>query len=661
MAFQIKPKIKRFVWLCLTILVVFGADWAIHAGISIPFPFILILASVILAGAFGGLIVGTLAGLVGALQILHAFSVGIGPEELTGSLFSTLLGAVVYVLVGAQLGFQKDRNDRLVSDLRKTQQKLESAVEKTEVERDSEAEKVLQTGNRLRHAMKLAGIGYFEWDVKTANCEICSDEHAAHFGLTPHEYQTSTRGPTAYGGFVVEEDREKFITANRRVDDGETVPFDYRIRRPDGEIRFIRQISQPTFNDDGQIVKVIGSTIDLTELHEAEDRLRKAQRIEIIGNLTGGVAHDFNNLLAIVLGNLELALMTDEPKLRQELLEEAIKATNRGAALTKNLLSFARRAQLSPTRINLNDVVRSTVKWSSRVLPMSLNIQTSLPKGLWDTELDAVSVESAVINLLVNARDAMPEGGKIMVETQNLRIGQEYIDARFEDIEPGRYVMLAISDTGEGIAADKLERIFEPFYSEKPVGEGTGLGLSMVQGFVKQSKGAVRVYSEVGVGTTFKLFLKAAGEETEADVLDEVEQLGVQQQAARILMAEDELDLSRILQSMLESAGHTVTVALTGDDALETFKNSGPFDIVMTDIVMPGVLQGPSLASEIRKISPDTPCIFLSGYAAEATVHGNGLKPSDIRLMKPISRLPLLAAISDALSSDSDRSNNRSS
>jgi len=248
----------------------------------------------------------------------------------------------------------------------------------------------------------------------------------------------------------------------------------------------------------------IGSTIDLTKLHEAEDRLRKAQRIEVIGNLTGGVAHDFNNLLAIVLGNLELVLLTDDPKLRQEFLEEAIKATHRGADLSKNLLSFARKAQLSPTRINLNEVVLRTLKWSSRILPESLNIQTSLPKDLWDSELDLVSVESAVINLLVNARDAMPEGGKIMVETQNLRIEQEYIDAHFEDIEPGRYVMLAISDTGEGIAADKLEQIYEPFYTEKPAGEGTGLGLSMVQGFVKQSKGAVRVYSEVGVGTTFK-------------------------------------------------------------------------------------------------------------------------------------------------------------
>ncbi|MBU2357966.1 MAG: response regulator, partial [Alphaproteobacteria bacterium] len=247
-------------------------------------------------------------------------------------------------------------------------------------------------------------------------------------------------------------------------------------------------------------------------------------------------------------------------------------------------------------------------------------------------------------------RDAMPDGGKLTIETANVRVGDEYVAERDEDIEPGRYVMLAISDTGHGIPKDKLEKIFEPFFTDKPVGLGSGLGLSMVQGFVKQSGGAIRVYSEVGVGTTFKLYFKAAlygSSKPEAVVVDpSYAPVG----KASILIAEDEEEVMRILSRTLRGAGYVVTTATSGDEALNVFKTSGSFDLLLTDVVMPGELLGPALAKAARQIDPDLPCIFLSGYASEATVHGNGLRPSDIRLMKPVSRTDLLSAVAKAIS-----------
>ena len=637
----------KLVSLLPTVVTVVGIDYYLHNGMTPPLPFIFLLGVVAVAGAFGGLMSGLIAGLLSAWQIFHSHFAGFGPDELTGRFSSATLGAVVFVTIGIVLGRLRDVNDMTVTRLREAELQLERAVELKTKERDDEAAKVFERDGQLRQANWLSGIGFFRWNVETGDCEFCSEQHAAHFGLSQQEYQAITSGPEPYTGFVHEEDRSSFLSAISRVDDGEALPFDYRILRPDGEVRHIRQINEPVFDDAGKGIAVVGSSIDFTELQKSQEHLRQAQKVEAIGNLTGGVAHDFNNLLAVILGNLELYQEIEDPETRSKLIGEAIKATNRGADLVKSLLSFARRAHLTPTRLNLNQVLNNTAFWSSRVLPETISIETSLFAGLWDTELDATSIEAAIINLLLNARDAMPNGGRLTLETANMRIGDEYIDERFEDIEPGRYVMLAISDTGFGIAEDILDQIFEPFYTDKPVGEGTGLGLSMVQGFIKQSNGAMRVYTEVGIGTTFKLYFKASeGAPLSAEIKDSILPAG-DQDGLRILLAEDEKSVAVVLRNILELAGHSVIEAGSGDEALEIYKETHAVDILLTDIVMPGKLQGPALAKAIRAIDPEFPCVFLSGYAAEATVHGNGLKPSDTRLMKPASRTDLLAAIDE--------------
>lgn len=401
----------------------------------------------------------------------------------------------------------------------------------------------------------------------------------------------------------------------------------------------------PVFDKSGVFRGYRGVTRDVTGAKLTDEKLHQAQRLDMIGQLTGGVAHDFNNLLAVVLGNLELLAERDLPAGADLLVERAISASLRGADLTRNMLSFARRAQLDPQRLNINDAVRNAESWIGRTLPATVSIEMSLLSDLWPVQADPSSLESAILNLILNARDAMDGQGKLTIETTNLHVDKTYFQAKQEDLVPGQYVMLAISDTGHGIAKSDLHRIFEPFHTSKETGKGSGLGLSMVQGFMKQSEGMVQVYSEVEVGTTFKLFFPAADADLDgSDVAQrdvEPEQTG----ELRILLAEDEADVRDTLIDILESAGHHITAAASGDAAYEIYNADPSFDLLLTDIVMPGTLQGTDLARKLRRKWPDLPVAFMSGYANEATVHGNGLRPEDIRLMKPVRRADLLAAL----------------
>jgi CheY-like chemotaxis protein len=313
------------------------------------------------------------------------------------------------------------------------------------------------------------------------------------------------------------------------------------------------------------------------------------------------------------------------------------------------LLAFARKARLTPEVLDLNNVVREAKNWMGRALPESVLVETSLLAGVWPIEADRSSLESALLNLILNARDAMSGQGNLTIETANVRIDEAYINARQEELTPGRYVMLAVSDTGEGISEGDLTSIFEPFFTTKPLGEGSGLGLSMTVGFMKQSGGTVQVYSEVGEGTTFKLYFPVA---VAVDAKRELAKpIPAEAQVAgsgrRVLVAEDESAVRDTLVTILERAGYVVTATTSGDNALAIFEADPTFDLLLTDIVMPGKLQGTHLAKALRQRWPDLPIIFMSGYASEATVHGNGLKPEDIRLMKPVRRADLLAALAN--------------
>lgn len=633
-----------FVLPCLAVIAI--VNRSLYMGTEIPVPFILVLLTVMAAGTFGGLWAGLLSGLASSAFLIHTCIQQLSPSALTGSWGNTLFACFVFTAVGVFSGRLKDQQQDLIASLTHRDAKLRKELSNEIEEKETQTARVRNHEQRLQRAVRVANIGHFTWDVETGTCLYCSDLYAANFGLTSDEFIERSKGQAPFIDFIHRDDRASFEAAVAEVDHGTAMETEYRVVRADGTIRFIRQFAEPIFDDEGRITETVGCTIDLTNLRETEARLRQSQRIEAIGTLTGGVAHDFNNLLAVIMGNIELT-MEGEPlsQERVENLNEALTATRRGADLSQNLLSFARRAHLDPSRVNLNEQIQTTTGWALRVLPENISIETSFMAGLWDAELDVTSLGNAVINLLLNARDAMHSGGQITIETANMRIGPEYISDRFEDIKPGRYVLLAVTDTGHGIPANTLEKIFDPFYTEKPVGKGSGLGLSMVQGFMKQSGGAIRVYSEVGVGTTFKLYFKAAPGSPKTEILPSSSQPEIVQDTLEILMAEDESAVSRVLRQMLLDAGHHVHVARNGDTAYEAFQAASKVDLLITDIVMPGKLQGPALANKIRSIDPELPCIFVSGYASEATVHGNGLRPSDIRLMKPVSKRDLMHAI----------------
>ncbi len=483
------------------------------------------------------------------------------------------------------------------------------------------------------------------------------------FGLTVEELMND---PYAWSRVLAPSEAAKLQTTIEavfaKIASGEDAQMDryefpiYQVTGPDGVTRDIYARSVAMRDENGNIERFVGVATDITallkaqeELRSSNERLLQAQKMESIGQLTGGVAHDFNNLLAVILGNLELIEESQDSDEIRACLKAAMAATHRGADLTKSLLSFARQSRLDPAVIDINKMVRETKNWSSRVIPENIDVEISLLAGLWRADVDPGLTQNALLNLILNARDAMPNGGKMTIETSNVRIDEEYNELRGEDVEPGRYVMLAVSDTGEGISEENLAHIFDPFFTTKPVGMGSGLGLSMVQGFLKQSGGTVRVYSEVGVGTTVKLYFRAVGGTDDEPRRKEIASQQPADPGARVFVVEDEEAVLDVLKETLRKAGYHITSARSGDEAIRMWDDNSQFNLLITDIVMPGELQGLQLARALRERHPELPVVFLSGYASEATVHGNGLRPEDIRLMKPVRRADLLAAVEKAL------------
>jgi signal transduction histidine kinase/ActR/RegA family two-component response regulator len=462
--------------------------------------------------------------------------------------------------------------------------------------------------------------------------------------------QDGERHNIDYGSIFADSDMKAMNDAvAKAIADGTEFSFEYPVKRRDGSEIWLSEHGRPVIAENGEI-ELEGVLIDVTEKHRVKEALAQAQKMEAIGKLTGGIAHDFNNLLAVTLGNLELLKDDVSNADHLEFIEKSIVATLRGADLTKNMLIFARQARLEPTRVNLNTVIKDTQSWISRALPENIEIHTSLSSELWEVSVDQSSTESAFLNLILNARDSMPQGGKMTIESRNIERDQDFTDASGERVERGRYAVLSVTDTGHGIAKDELGKIFEPFYTTKEVGSGSGLGLSMIQGFVKQTGGSVQVHSEPGVGTTFRIYFRAL-EPGHADLSEPAAQTeaAAKHFGAKVLVAEDEPEVLEIIQRTLQGMGCLVTPAVSGDDALRILQQDCDFDLLVTDIVMPGEHMGTHLAQAVRAVKPDLPVIFMSGYANEAKAPGNGLRPEDLRLSKPVPRHELVAAVKQAL------------
>lgn len=528
---------------------------------------------------------------------------------------------------------------------------------------------------QLRLATEAAEIGLWDLDVETdtlfwparvkAMFGISADRPISmadyYAGLHPDDAEQTA---AAFAAALAPEQRALYDVEYRTIG------------QEDGVLRWVAAKGRGIF-DDGRCIRVIGTAIDITErkqMEEAlrdvnatlerrvgeeiarrsatEEALRQAQKMEAVGQLTGGIAHDFNNLLTVVTGNIDMAsgALTragfSDAKV-QRALGNAQKGAERAAALTQRLLAFSRRQPLSPRPLNLDKVVGGVSEMLNRTLGEVVKLEVVTSPGLWTVEADPNQLESAIINLAVNARDAMQNGGKLTIETANVRLDEEYAAAHAE-VAPGQYVVLSVTDTGSGMNRETVARAFEPFFTTKEVGKGTGLGLSMVYGFVKQSGGHVKVYSEEGEGTTIKMYfprLLSGSVEQEVTPAD-LDRAGGQQV---ILVVEDDDDVRAYSADCLRDLGYRVIEAHDGPAALRMLNRSEqPPDLMFTDVVMPS-MSGRELVDEARKIFPRLKVLYTSGYTRNAIVHGGRLDAGVEMIAKPFSPAALAQKVRDVL------------
>jgi PAS domain S-box-containing protein len=391
-------------------------------------------------------------------------------------------------------------------------------------------------------------------------------------------------------------------------------------------------------------------------LRESERRLAQAQKMEAVGQLTGGIAHDFNNLLTIITGNLELVQDKLEREELRVFVKKAMDAAELGAQLTSQLLSFARKRTQELQTIQLNDLLLSVTDMLHRTLGEQVSLSKSLSPDLWDTLADPNQFQTAIVNLTVNGRDAMPNGGRIYIETRNTLLDAGQLGTEL-DVEPGEYVQLSISDTGTGMAPEVRGRIFEPFFTTKEKGRGTGLGLSMVYGFVKQSGGHITVYSELGQGTTFNIYLPRTGRGASPNKQQSTATSGLTAlQKGVVLVVEDDPGVRELTVSRLKAIGYKVIEAADGRKAGEILKSAEPVDLVFTDLVMPGGVSGLDVATLARETRPGIKVLLTSGYAEDLVPSDPTLAKLKI-LRKPYRQADLVVALKEVFGSENPSSN----
>jgi nitrogen-specific signal transduction histidine kinase/ActR/RegA family two-component response regulator len=402
----------------------------------------------------------------------------------------------------------------------------------------------------------------------------------------------------------------------------------------------------PITNGAGSPTRLLAIIRDVTEARAREDQLRQLQRMDAVGRLTGGVAHDFNNLLAIVHGNSELLRDRLEAGSEEaEMADDVVGAAGRGAELVRRLLAFARMQHLEPEAIDLNARLPNLLGLLQRSLGENVNVRAKTSEGLWPAIVDPTQVDDAIVNLAINARDAMPGGGTLTIKTENVTLDEDYA-AHHVEVTPGDYVMLAVSDTGTGMSQEVIGRAFEPFFTTKREGEGTGLGLSQVFGWVKQSGGHIKIYSELGHGTTIKLYLPRA-EAQSADKGPRVE-VATPTGDETILVVEDNPNVRRTVIRQLHDLGYKTVEAESGASALQMVSEGTEFDLLLTDVIMPGGMTGYQLADELRQARPGLKILFTSGYTELVTV-GEQAALKDPLLSKPYRKQDLGRAVRSVL------------
>jgi signal transduction histidine kinase/CheY-like chemotaxis protein len=429
-----------------------------------------------------------------------------------------------------------------------------------------------------------------------------------------------------------------------RAASGETVREEIEVVLPSGR-RVFDLAMRPVPDEKGGVVGIVPEAVDLTERRAAEDQLRQSQKMEAVGQLTGGIAHDFNNMLAVIVGSLNLLerrLAKGETEVARY-IDAALDGAGRAASLTQRLLAFSRQQPLAPEPVDANRMVADMSELLARTLGEEVRIETVLSAGLWKAKADPSQLENVILNLSVNARDAMPDGGRLTIETANAHIDDD--DGHENEISPGQYVLVAVSDTGTGMPPEVIARAFDPFFTTKGVGKGTGLGLSQVFGFVRQSDGHVKIDSELGHGTTIKVYLPRshADEAAKSASLPLKPDVGGSRRE-RVMVVEDDVRMNACSVESLRELGYDVVHATSGPEALRMIEAGQEFALLFTDIVMPE-MTGRQLADAARVRLPELRVLYTTGYTRNAVVYNGVLDPGTNLLPKPFGIAQLAAKV----------------
>jgi len=615
--------------LCLILPLLVAATAIIYVTGGTGFAYVHVLYIPILIGGFffgvsGGLMVGLLAGLAVGPWMPVNVETGLLQSTVnwgTRLAFFSLIGCLAGLMCRI-LATQLEEGRRRQNDLNRANEALEAIISSAPV-----AIYTLDTDERVT-----------SWNSAAE----------AIFGFAEGEVlgrRLSTIPP---------ENQEQFRAIVARAIRGEVLrDLDVLRQSKDGRQLQIRLSAAPLYDRADGLRGVLYIAEDVTEHRNVQRQLSHAQKMEAIGQLTGGLAHDFNNLLTVVIGNLELLEdYSKENAVALEAARRASEASMRGAQLTRQLLAFSRKQALSPKAIDLNVVVTETAALLQRTIGESIELEVRCSTGIWPAQADRSQVESALANFVINARDAMPSGGRLVIETGNAHLDADYA-AENSEVASGDYVMMAVADNGTGIAPEVLERVFEPFFTTKEADKGTGLGLSMVYGFAKQSGGHVKIYSEVGHGTMVRLYLPRA---TAGEAVIEQEPAGTSTLAVKgrmILVVEDKGDVREIAVRELVRVGYRVLQADNPLAALAILDQTEGIDVLFTDVIMPGGMTGVDLAREARKHRPGLRVLYTSGFSdALADTGHRGRK--EALLTKPYRRQELAAKLSELLMRESE-------
>ncbi len=511
------------------------------------------------------------------------------------------------------------------------------ALKQTQDERSRAEAALRRSEERLARAQAIAHLGSWELDLANLNswdqnALLWSDEVFRIFGYEPG--QVTPTNELFFRSVLPEDVPAIRVAVGRTIREGVPYQLEHGIVRPDGTVRIVQEQGLLDKDEAGRPRRLLGTVHDITTRRQMELQLRQAQKMEAVGRLAGGIAHDFNNILTAITGYAGLLLedLAGDDARRAD-VDEIRRAAERAAALTRQLLAFSRQQVLAPRVLDLNELVTNLDKMLRRLIGEDMELVTVPAPDLGAIRADPGQLEQVLVNLVVNARDAMPEGGRLTIETANVTLDEEYARLHAPAV-PGRYVLLAVSDTGMGMDPETRSHIFEPFYTTKEKGKGTGLGLATVYGIVKQSGGFVWVYSEPGQGATFKIYLPRVDEPAQP-----LEPLATATTSLRgtetVLLVEDEVTVRAVAREMLERQGYTVLEATGAEAAMALAEaHRGPIHLLLTDVVMPGS-SGRALADRLTALRPELRVLFMSGYTDEAVVRHGILERGVAYLQKP--------------------------